>query len=242
MTDEKMIIAIDYDNSFTTNKKLFSDFIQMIKSSNTHIPIFCTARDGLSFNPSVNFTFDKKLSKAFKEKNSDIYKDCLNLNIPVVFSYGYKSKRDALIKHGYKIYKDKSLYDTDIKLSNVIYFDDYPENIINMYKKENLENYFIIDHTIFYDLFLLFKTKYFDKSNNEKYFLWMYDKVSEDYNFLYNYNVFDITNKQELIDNSVNIDDILNFCEKNKPEYRVKIKVYLDMYSTSLKNEDVQFI
>lgn len=242
MNDEKMIIAIDYDDSFTTNKTLFSNFIEMIKLSNTHIPVFCTAREGKSFDPSKDRNFEELYDKDYYFKNKDIYNDSLNLNIPVVFSYGYKSKRDALIKHGYKIYKDQSFYCTDKKLSNVIYFDDYPENIISMYKKESSIEYKIVDEIIFYDYLHVFKTIHFDENNDEKYYLWIYDEPSEDIDFLCVYKIFDITNNKKLFDSIDNFKNLERFCEKRQHDYRVKVKVFLDMYSEILRSEHVKFI
>lgn len=242
MNDEKMIVAIDYDDSFTTNKVLFSNFIEMIKLSDTHIPIFCTAREGLSFNPlkdSESFKNWKNWDKRFVIKNYDIYQDCFYLNIPVVFCYGYESKRDALTKHGYRIYKDESFYGTNIKLSNVIYFDDYPENIISMYKKNKSSDYKIVDDNIFYDSMLLFKTKSFDQNNNEQCYLWIQHKRSENYEFLYTYKVFDITKCEDLI---TDIDDMIIYCDSNPHDYMVDVKISIDIDQEILKNDDVKFL
>lgn len=52
MIELKKVVAIDYDNTYTSNPDLFDAIIAIMKLSNSHDPIICTARKGDHYFPN----------------------------------------------------------------------------------------------------------------------------------------------------------------------------------------------
>ena len=77
-----MLIIVDYDETFTANKALFSKIIDDFKESGATV-ICCTMRVG---NPYVD---------------RDVIEDMEKLSVPIVFAATHKDKLEAVEKAGY---------------------------------------------------------------------------------------------------------------------------------------------
>ena len=78
-----MLVVIDYDETFTAHKSMWTDFVKLCRKWNVPI-VCCTARSLLP-----------------RESNYDILTDMGDLNVHVVFAGEHKDKWESIEKAGY---------------------------------------------------------------------------------------------------------------------------------------------
>lgn len=96
---KKNLVVLDYDETFTTNKELWSTIVTLLMDAGFHV-ICCTLRFGYS------------------HYDDDVLSDMARINIEVVFA-GLKPDKKTAIKDAGYTRKDW----------NIIWIDDYPEFI-----------------------------------------------------------------------------------------------------------------
>lgn len=127
-----MIIALDFDDTYTINPTMWDSVIDIFKSNGFDM-LICTAR--LGANQMIG---EKPQLWSFIENECEGMLNPHDIatkhNIPLIFAGNCRSKREALELAGFPNNTDIPFYGHDTyKHSNVIWVDDFPENIIKMW-------------------------------------------------------------------------------------------------------------